>query len=301
MADKPKETISSELQLAQAENYFKDEELLLSPPLMRAAYSDRMAWIMACMSQMAYDGFERDPQILELLKVKLKGGGFNLLAAFNSPGTDTQAILVSNDSFAVLAFRGTEVTKRVDMLNDADAFRVSTIEGKVHKGFMSAYESVSADISNHLSAVKNLPLYITGHSLGAALATVAAQNIENDYRFKNQIAACYTFGSPRVGNAEYDVSFKSPIYRVVNTTDIVTVVPLLAMGYIHIGDVRFLGRDPQETIRRVPILLRTILFIAAMFRLFGPWVGDHAITEYKRKLQLVAERRNPKVQGITRR
>jgi hypothetical protein len=82
---------------------------------------------------------------------------------------------------------------------------------------------------------------------------------------------------------------------MVNTTDIVTVIPLLAMGYVHIGDVRFLGRKPGDFTRRVPIFLRILLFLAGVFRLFGPWVGDHAIVEYRRKLEAVAEKRNTKV------
>ena len=135
-------------------------------------------------------------------------------------------------------------------------------------------------------------MYITDHSLGAALATVATPELENNPLFKKRIAACYTFGSPRVGNSQYDKSFKAPIYRMVNTTDIVTVIPLLAIGYIDIGDVRFLGRKPGDLTRRVPVL-RLLLFLAAFIRLFGPWVGDHAIKEYRTKLEAIAEKRNP--------
>lgn len=288
-----KKPISDELKLAQAENYFKDQDLLLNLPVQRAAYSDRTAWIMASMAQLAYDGFERDEQALELLKVKLKGGGFELLETFNSPETDTQAFLVSTDKYAVLAFRGTEVSKTEDIKIDAEAIRVSTIEGKVHEGFLKAYQSVEKDIMDSLPKVKHLPLYVTGHSLGAALATVATHSIELDPRYKDQIAACYTFGSPRVGDLHYDETFKSPIYRVVNTTDIVTVVPMLAMGYAHIGDVRFLERNLGYLRRGIPILQRAFFFLMAIFRLFGPLVGDHAIVRYRNKLAMVADRRNP--------
>ncbi len=300
MAGKVKKTLSSELELAQAENYFKDEELLLNPPIYRAAYSDRMAWILASMSQLVYDGFEQDPKIKELLKAKLKGGGFDLLTTFNDVPTDTQAFLVSNDLYAVLAFRGTEVTKTTDFKIDARAFRMKTIEGKVHVGFQDAYRSIEKDVVESLQAVSKLPLYITGHSLGAALATIATQNIENNPMIKNQIAACYTYGSPRVGDIRYDQNFKSPLYRMVNTTDIVTVVPLLAMGYTHIGDVRFLERKAGGFRRTVPFFQRTFFFVMAILRLFGPLVGDHAITEYKNKLQFVAFKRNPPTSGITR-
>ena len=289
---KKPETLTSAAEITEAREYFRDYDILLIPPIMRAAYSDRMAWILASMSHLAYDSFEVGPKFRELLAAKLASGGFRLLETFNSNATDTQAILVANGNYAVLAFRGTEVSKKTDILTDARAYQISVIEGRVHGGFREAYESVREEIEKSLLGLDNIPLYITGHSLGAALATVATQELEINSAIRERIAACYTFGSPRVGNTQYDKSLKAPIYRMVNTTDVVTIIPLIAMGYVHIGDVRFLGRKPGDTTRRVPVLMRTVLFIAAMFRLFGPWVGDHAIVEYRRKLEAVAEKRN---------
>lgn len=287
-------SLSDAQELARAKEYFKDYDVLLNPPIFRAAYSDRMAWILASMSQLAYDRYEDDknPKLLELFTAKLKSGGFKLLEIYNSPETDTQAFLAANGDYAVLAFRGTEVTSRKDIMTDAKAKRIVDIEGRVHGGFRAAFESVKQKIEKGILGLDNIPLYITGHSLGAALATVATQELENNPDIKGRIAACYTYGSPRVGNTQYDKNFKAPIYRMVNTTDIVTIVPLLAMGYVHIGDVRFLGRKPGDFSRRVPIFLRILLFLAGVFRLFGPWVGDHAIVEYRRKLAAVAEKRN---------
>ena len=287
-------SLSDAQELTRAKEYFKDYDVLLNPPIFRAAYSDRMAWILASMSHLAYDRYEDDknPKLLELFTAKLKSGGFKLLEIYNSPETDTQAFLAANGDYAVLAFRGTEVTSRKDIMTDAKAKRIVDIEGRVHGGFRAAFESVRQKIEKGILGLDNIPLYITGHSLGAALATVATQELENNPDIKGRIAACYTYGSPRVGNTQYDKNFKAPIYRMVNTTDIVTIVPLLAMGYVHIGDVRFLGRKPGDFSRRVPIFLRILLFLAGVFRLFGPWVGDHAIVEYRRKLAAVAEKRN---------
>ncbi len=291
-----KKSLSSPDELEQARAYFRDNDVLLTPPIMRAAYSDRMAWILSSMSHLAYDRCEDDPKIRELLIAKLAGGGFKLIQTFNSTETDTQAFLAVNGDYAVLAFRGTEVSKRQDIRTDIEATKISVLEGRVHVGFRNAYESVRQNIEESLAQLDEMPLYITGHSLGAALATVATQELEKNSLFRSRVAACYTFGSPRVGNSQYDRSFKAPIYRMVNTTDIVTVIPLLAMGYIHIGDVRFLGRKDGDLTRRLPAS-RFLLFLAALFRLFGPWVGDHAIIEYRRKLEAVAEKRNPAFHG----
>jgi len=284
----------SKNEIAEARSYFQANELLLNPPIKRAAYSDRTAWVMASMAQLVYERFEDGGKARDLLLTKLKGGGFDLIGEFNSPATDTQAFLVTNGEYAVLAFRGTEVTKSIDVKTDAKAFKASVYEGRIHKGFAEAYKSIEIQV---LKAVKSrkidgLPLYITGHSLGAAVATVATQYLERDEDLRNQIAACYTFGSPRVGNREFDRDLKSAIYRVVNTTDIVTVVPLLAMGYLHIGDIRFLESRPAEFRRGIPIMRRIFFFLTAIFRLFGPLVGDHAIAEYRRKLEIIAQDRN---------
>lgn len=283
--------------IALAKEYFKGHENLLCPPIVRAAYSDRMAWILASMAQLAYDRFEesRDVQMLRKTFItKLESGGFKLIRTFYSRETDTQAFLAKNDEFAVLAFRGTETTKKVDIKIDIQASKLSVLEGKVHTGFNVAYDSVAKDVEKSVLGVKGLPLYITGHSLGAALATVATQRLEHNPRIREMIAACYTFGSPRVGNSHYDMEFKSPIYRVVNNTDIVTVIPLLTMGYIHIGDVRYLGATQGEFRRGIPALRRIFLFLFTAFKFFGPVVGDHSIAEYRRKLELVAAKRNPR-------
>ena len=280
-------------ELQKAMEYFKEKDNLLSPPITRAAYSDRMAWILASLAHLAYDRFEDNRGGRKLFIAKLQSGGFELIRGFYSKETDTQAFLAkSSDGYAVLAFRGTEVTKRQDVIIDATAMRVSVLEGRVHTGFRVAYESVAKEIEESILKLKDTPLYITGHSLGAALATVATQRLEHNPRIREIIAACYTFGSPRVGDSHYDIEFKAPIYRVVNTTDIVTVIPLLAMGYIHIGDVRFLGGRDGEFMRGIPIFRRWYLFMLTMLKFFRPIVGDHAIVEYRRKLEAIAQKRN---------
>ena len=281
--------------LTAAERYFTAGKSMLNPPIHRAAYSDRMAWIMASMAELAYLNFENDPDERKLFIASLKSGGFDLVRTFNSKETDTQAFIANCPEFAVLAFRGTEVNKIRDVKTDIAAAKISVLQGHVHNGFMKAYESVAEDIKKDLLELKDVPLYVTGHSLGAALATVATQNLEHDHRyprFRDMIAACYTFGSPRVGNSHYAQEFKSPIYRVVNTTDVVTTVPLLAMGYMHIGDVRYLGSGEGEFQRGIPFMRRLLLFVVSMFKLFSPIVLDHGIARYRSKLEKIAEKRN---------
>jgi hypothetical protein len=264
----------------------------LIPTYPSDAYSDGMAWLLAGMSHLAYDLSETDQQTRSLLQGKLRGGGFELVQLFHSTDTDTQAFLAANDDFAVLAFRGPEGSKQKDIIGAAPATAISTIEGRVHSGFRMAYQSLRRDIEKGLVRVSDVPLYITGHSLGAALALVAMQDLEYNSAVRQHIAACYTFGSPRVGNGQFDRSFKTPVYRIVNTTDIVTVTPLLGLGYIHIGDTRYLGRRDGEFSRQIPIMQRLLLFAGALFGFGAAWVRDHAIVEYRRKLKIIARMRS---------
>jgi hypothetical protein len=288
-------------ELTLAKEYLKAAHEMLCPPIHRAAYSDRMAWIMASMAELAYMRFENDSEQRTLFLARLKSGGFDLIRTFNSRETDTQAFLARCDEYAVLAFRGTEVKKIQDVKTDIAASKMSVLQGQVHKGFLNAYKSVADDIKKYLLELKGIPLYITGHSLGAALATVATQNLEHDHlhpRFREMIAACYTFGSPRVGNTHYEQEFKAPIYRIVNTTDVVTTIPLLAMGYMHIGDIRYLGSREGEFARRIPFFRRMFLFVLSVFKLFSPIVLDHGIAKYRSKLEKIAQRRNdPRFRG----
>jgi len=290
--------------------YFKGDYQILPPPLRRAAYSDRTAFVMASMAKLAYDEFElagnrgsrtdEDKEKYEDFKARLMSGGFELIQTFDSEETDTQAFLAKSQEYAVLAFRGTSSKK--DIVTDAKAIKARMSEGEVHTGFVGAYKSIMSDIKDEIKKeIKKrpgFPLYITGHSLGAALATVATQYLEKDQiqgskaPLRDQIAACYTFGSPRVGDKFFGEKLKSPVYRVVNTTDIVTVVPLMLMGYSHIGDVRFLGPNDGEISIGIPILRRIFFFIATFLRLFIPLVGDHSSDLYREKLAKIANKRN---------
>jgi len=276
-----------------------------APPVNRAAYSDRMAWTMANMAKLAYIPFEDGELGMEQLEYSLQSGWFNLMKTFNKKGT--QAFLAKNDEFAVLAFRGTQPTRWEDVRTDLRALKQKTIEGKVHRGFKEAFDDVRDEIFDIVgkSIGKDLPLYITGHSLGAALATVATQELEEV--FDDLIAACYTFGSPRVGDGTYEKSIKAPFYRIVNTTDIVTLVPVFLGTFVHVGDPRYLSRRKIDGVYRIyrgiPSLRRTLESIIetllALFRLknpIGPWIGAHDMTIYIEKLGSYVKRRNSAIE-----
>ena len=203
---------------------FHNYEHFVSPPKSRAAYSDRTAWVMAVLSELVYIPFETGDEHKGRLLKSLAEGGFKKTEFFTRDD-GTQAMLTTRPGeFSVLAFRGTE-KDRHDILKDLDARFYDTADGKAHRGFVTAFEGMETSIRSALEeldkAHPGMPLFITGHSLGGAVAAAATQDLEEEHL----VAACYTFGSPRIGTAEWSESVKSPMYRVVNGADGVPLVP----------------------------------------------------------------------------
>ena len=332
-------------------------------PSYRQAYSDRTAWLMAYLSDLAYIKFDplfsdnnlkerlfdRLNRIIALaddnrksyLKKIIDKVGYDhdeerkrlnneleilrwqLLETFDSNGT--QAILASNDEFMVLAFRGTESDVMEDIKTDMEAgTTLCETGGKMHTGFKEAFEAVELDIQSCINKekYKDKPLFITGHSLGGALATIAAKELTH----KGGIAACYTFGSPRVGDDEWIADIRNPVYRVVNAADCVTMLPpgatLMTIvcgiakcipyigetvraflskygGYLHCGDMRYLTNCQKGAYSDVKLLS----YVSFFYRIKGLWIkkrswrkflSDHSISVYRKKLMIIAERRNLK-------
>ena len=184
--------------------------------------------------------------------------GFPELWYFDGESTD--CFLAANDQVVILAFRGTESRPRpgskdsrniwADVKTDLDVLPVDTGRRmKVHQGFQRALDEVWQDLLVVLKRVHrpSRTLWLTGHSLGAALATLAAE------RYK-KAQGLYTFGSPRVGNKRFRELFPVKSYRVVHNNDIVTELPLPGI-YFHVGELWYidsrgnLHHDPKLTER----------------------------------------------------
>ena len=152
---------------------------------------------------------------------------FSLAETFCDQGAGTQAFLCTHQSqgVAILAFRGTEPSLK-DIKADIKA-RLVDVEhdgrsALMHAGYWSQFDALRDEIVGALAKdeVKGLQLFITGHSLGGALAVTAVKFLASDIT-----GACYTFGSPPVGTKTFDYDIKTPIYRVVNHVDIVPRLP----------------------------------------------------------------------------
>ena len=105
---------------------------------------------------------------------KFKDLGYSIVQFFDINGA--QAYLLTNGTITVLSFRGTEVTQKSDVLADLKAGKnLEACGGKVHVGFRGEINKLWPSISAAL-ADKPGNVYVTGHSLGAAMATIAARS-----------------------------------------------------------------------------------------------------------------------------
>ncbi|PSS24038.1 Feruloyl esterase A precursor [Actinidia chinensis var. chinensis] len=193
---------------------------------------------------------------------------FEKLCFLDNPSTDTQ-VAIWRDSARkrlVVAFRGTEQTRwkdlRTDLMLVPAGLNPERIGGdfkqevQVHSGFLSAYDSVRTRILSLIKlAVEYLddgaePLhkwqvYVTGHSLGGALATLLALELSSSQLAKRGAVSVtmYNFGSPRVGNKKFAEVYNEKVkdsWRVVNHRDIIPTVPRL-MGYCHVAQPVYLA------------------------------------------------------------
>lgn len=142
-------------------------------------------------------------------------------------GATVQGALVTtveagDDAYAVLVFRGTS-GRLASWLGNLDmAMAPWPPGGMVHRGFRTMLMERWEEISKALDSVQ-APLFYTGHSLGGALATLAAS--------LRPPQAVYTFGAPRIGDAAFAETLAGmQMYHVCNPRDIVTALPPARWG-----------------------------------------------------------------------
>jgi triacylglycerol lipase len=198
-----------------------------------------------------------------------------------------QCYLAESRDFVIAAFRGTQVPKPGattdpvlgfeetvrDFLADGKFRLVESAPGRfVHAGFKGALDSIWSDLEPRLleHARARRPIWMTGHSLGAALATLAADRL-------GDVQGLYVFGSPAVGDRTFADAFPVNAFRIVHHRDIVARVPPFGSrpdkaqsDYVHVGVLKFIdgeGRLRDEAGGTESILGLTQEAIRSLFRL----------------------------------
>jgi hypothetical protein len=195
---------------------------------------------LAYCRQAANLAFDQD-----LIRTHLARAGFVRCQFFEQQKTfdhgGTHAFLAFKDDpdpvkkLAVLSFRGTDVDDPKNLITDIKFPPVRwDVGGFVYDGFRDALAPVRPAITAALASLQCRTLF-TGHSLGAALATLMAS--------ARKPAATFAFGSPRVGDSAFVSTLAGvSIQRYVDCCDAVTRVPPELLGYVHAGEEFYIDR-----------------------------------------------------------
>lgn len=195
---------------------------------------------------------------------------------------NTQCYLMEDDSKIVVAVRGTEVGEASDIASDLNFFqRKSKTRGGVHDGFYSDANEIWVAVNDYISG-RTKKVWFCGHSLGGAIATILAS------RKPMRVAACYTYGGPRVGNKRWVTHQGFSNHRFVNNNDIVPRLPPIWACYRHYGELHYINyygniRDLTAW-QRFKDRIRGIRKAWSKGECFDSF-RDHAVERYVEKLR----------------
>ena len=255
------------------------------------------AWWLADSAMLAYS--DRD-----VIKFWCEKAGFREFHWFN--GASTQCFVAATEQYVFVVFRGTQAPGKRQSLRDVAIdwsvnFEMSLVEfpkrGRIHSGFWQALDEVwnnphagsEGSLIQKLEALRErLPratFWFTGHSLGAALATVAI------CRFDHKEANLYTYASPLVGDREFQRSFNFPAWRFVNDTDIITRAPRFgfyspvewpfAGRYHPVGELKFIDVHGYIGTTEVPSKpIHIFTYLRAKLRRTRERFANHAPLRY---------------------
>ncbi|MDF1813695.1 MAG: CHAT domain-containing protein [Verrucomicrobiales bacterium] len=164
--------------------------------------------------------------------------GFGKCEHFES--SNTEGFVASNSEIILIAFRGTDGQE--DLKLDLTFTPIKVGDHNFHRGFRKAFEDVEGELRQMVrnASPESKKLYFTGHSLGGALATIAAAELSEEFTTHE----IFTYGQPGVGTASfagfYNNTFPSKSFRFVNKGDIIPKVP---PGFSHTEKELFLDAD----------------------------------------------------------
>ncbi|KAJ6477524.1 alpha/beta-hydrolase [Mycena sanguinolenta] len=196
--------------------------------------------------------------------VCMRPNGNILVLQFGNHISDVLGFIARDDDRRelVVALRGS--ASITDALLDANILLVPFLtpgvslppNARVHAGFLAAWNTVALQITATLATQRQLHpghrLVIVGHSMGGALATLAAVSLLQLFPASPIMdqTRIYSYGAPRTGNEVFatyvNAEFGARAFRVVHTNDGVPTMIPTALGYHHHGVEYWQHVDPPS-------------------------------------------------------
>lgn len=213
---------------------------VFNPDYLSNTYSPKNALALALACEQAYR--IKHSKDLEGVQGLLKQWGFSEMTVLNKQlgkTIDTQGFIAANEDRILITFSGSEslpdwVTNFISV-TDPGPFP----DSRVHEGFQDALFPVLLTLTRALhiyNPTYHKSIWITGHSLGGALAVLLGSMFVAE---GIPVSGIYTFGAPRVGDPRFantlDQKLAGSLYRVVNEGDLVPHLPPQFLGFLHSG------------------------------------------------------------------
>lgn len=237
-------------------------------------FSANNAYWLAWCSRLAY----YNKAAIEMI---LNAENMRLIEFFDEQ--NTQAFIAVDAEKMIISVRGTDGL--ADAMTDINIDLVDGVGGQVHDGFNTSASRLWKTVWQAVKNRGNRSLFITGHSLGAGIATILTARLVQQK--DEPVNGLYVYGMPRAGNKKFAKNFNSTFgkqtFRFVNNNDIVTRTPFRSMGYAHVGT--FVYFDEYGQVRYTigwwqKLLDRINGRFRDLFERGTDGMKDHGISEY---------------------
>jgi len=252
-------------------------------PHFPPGYDPRIARMLIDYSTAAYCRIHRHSTLSECHCLTISVPDFTLVKDVRNEKTFAHGFVGYSfyKDAMIVAFRGTASIgnwiKNLQFGKDMTEFLKEKGMPKgalVHSGFLGLYNSIRDEMmnafvklykveqgmaQNHIDIMKTWNVtkhvqwacYVTGHSLGGALAQLFALDAKLTYGID---CIGYSYGQPRVGNRKFASFFNSHVpqfFRLVNSSDIVPHMPLRKLGYYHAGHEVWYKSKSSKSVRKI--------------------------------------------------